>query len=132
MNYDEYSARRWERTEDRFRKIEYRLLWELGARYDGLVQEAQPDKPAPEEKTKPSINWDHVAEKWKWLAQDKNGQSYLFLSEPVVPQNACAWHSADGRRVAGVDAISSFTPGTCDWKDSLVERPTGEQTECKS
>lgn len=69
--------------------------------------------------TKPSINWDHVHPDFKWMATDKCGETYLFVSEPTI--DISLW---DGPQWVCASNWTSFVPGTCDWKDSLVERPT--------
>ena len=69
--------------------------------------------------TKPSIEWSHVNENYKYLAMDEDGLNYLFTKEPV--QAASEWTSNAPYIYAG--HFASLIPGTCDWKDSLVERP---------
>lgn len=75
--------------------------------------------------TKPSINWDHVAPEFVVMATDGDGSSWLYRKIPMPMENKCRWHD-----IEWVDAIlfSSFTPGTCDWRDSLVIRPGYEET----
>ena len=65
--------------------------------------------------TKPSINWDHVLPEYKWLARDSGGVAWLYSNKPREPDT--------NGTIAPVRAFSSYSPGTCDWKDSLVERP---------
>lgn len=75
--------------------------------------------------TKPPINWDHVHPDFKWIATDKDGQTYLYSEKPVIRFDSC-WNihvcgmSVDARH------FQSLVPGTCDWRDSLVERPKGD------
>ena len=69
--------------------------------------------------TKPSINWEHVDGVFQYLAMDENGLHHLFAEkpEPVVLEwatNALYTHA---------EHFVSFTPGTCNWLDSLVKRP---------
>jgi len=65
-----------------------------------------------------SINWDHVAPEWKWMARDPYGDVYLFTDDPTL--KAQEW-------VCNGDVVpvcfSSYVRGTVDWKDSLVRRP---------
>ena len=68
---------------------------------------------------KPSIDWSHVSEIFKYLAMDEDGLNYLFTKEPV--QAASEWTSNAPYIYAG--HFASLVPGTCDWKDSLVKRP---------
>lgn len=71
--------------------------------------------------TKPSINWDHVAQEYKWLTMDNDGESILHAAAPVCMEHE-GWWSSDGPEIAAHN-FSSYTPGTCDWEDSLVQRP---------
>ena len=69
---------------------------------------------------KPSINWEHVRDEYKFLAQDANGEVWLYSEEPVISED----HWVVTRELcAYVQFYTSYTPGTCDWKDSLVARP---------
>ncbi len=73
----------------------------------------------PIELTKPSINWSHVHEDYKWMATDKNGDTFVFTSLPRLKRNV--WSNDHDEPEAAI--FTSFKVGTCDWKDSLVERP---------
>ncbi len=69
----------------------------------------------------PSINWDHVNPDYNWLATDKDGRSFLYIGRPADEDNSwCTPGSEYGR----ADAIVSFKPGTCPWRESLVRRPS--------
>ena len=72
--------------------------------------------------THPTINWYQVAPEYKWLAMDKSGVCYLYRTTPYIPHSAQTTWLPVGQRVRA-DVLLSFKPGTCDWKDSLVERP---------
>jgi hypothetical protein len=78
--------------------------------------------------TKPSINWDHVSEKWQWLAKDENGRTYLHDSKPSLSRALLSWHTKD-YNASNATHFSSFSPGDCDWKDSLVQRPAKDMSE---
>ena len=69
--------------------------------------------------TKPSIDWNHVSPEYNYLAQDKNGDGYLCGKNPhrvdVIWSMETPYISAT--------TFTSYVPGTCKWKDSLVERP---------
>ena len=69
--------------------------------------------------TKPLIDWDHVNESCKWLAMDEGGHHHLFVEKPT--RSVIQWTSDAPYDYAG--HFASLIPGTCDWKDSLVERP---------
>ena len=69
--------------------------------------------------TKPSIDWSHVSPEYNYLAQDSNGQGYLCSENPS--RHTLAWvMEAPYIRAT---TFTSYEPGTCDWKDSLVKRP---------
>ena len=69
--------------------------------------------------TKPSIDWSHVNERFQWLATDDDGKSYLYVEEPQ--QDEHRWET--GQTYTSAAHFASFTPGTCNWKHSLVKRP---------
>ena len=68
---------------------------------------------------KPSIDWSHVSSEYNYLAQDENGQGYLCGKNPHRMNTAWCMETPYIR----ANVFSSYEPGTCDWKDSLVERP---------
>ena len=73
--------------------------------------------------TKPSINWEHVTHKFKFLSKDINGDYWLFEEKPI--KTADGWDVTQGE-CSTVHSHVSFTPGTCNWEDSLITRPDGE------
>lgn len=73
-------------------------------------------------KTKPSINWDHVSPEWQWLAVDACQEAYMYDEKPIL--GPVSWTGDCDYKEA--DAFASYSRGTCDWKDSLVERPESE------
>ena len=72
--------------------------------------------------TKPFINWEHVHNKFKWLAQDSEGGYWLYEEEPIEIDGEWICSSGD---CTSAEGFISLIPGTCDWKDSLVARPEG-------
>ena len=68
---------------------------------------------------KPSIDWSHVNENFKWLAMDADGKFHIYTDKPL--QGNQQWTT----NMPYTPAIyfASFVPGTCDWRDSLVKRP---------
>ena len=68
---------------------------------------------------KPSIDWSHVSEDFQWLAMDSGGLHHLFAEKPEPIVEEWATHA----RYIYAGHFASFTPGTCDWQDSLVKRP---------
>ena len=75
-----------------------------------------------ESAAKPSINWSHVKDKYKWLAVNANGGADVFENEPKVDAVAAYWYNPKGG-CNKVNGLASYEPGTCDWCDSLVKRP---------
>ncbi len=75
--------------------------------------------------TKPSIDWEHVAPEYVALATDKSGYSYLFTKVPEATTNN--WET--GSLCKSAEVFQSFVKGTCDWKDSLVLRPSADLGE---
>lgn len=73
--------------------------------------------------TKPSINWDHVSPRFMYLACDGNGIG--ILSPFKMTPKGYGWGASISEENAFVNAgcFSSFEPGTCDWKESLIKRP---------
>ena len=69
--------------------------------------------------TKPSIDWSHVSENFQYLAMDERGLHHLFVEKPERISAEWITHAL----YIYADHFASFTPGTCDWKDSLVKRP---------
>ena len=73
---------------------------------------------------KPSIDWSHVKGEYKWLSVDKDGSVYVYANEPEHSESNY-WYSQEGIHYE-VSGLASYTPGTCDWQDSVVKRPEGE------
>ena len=69
--------------------------------------------------TKPSIEWSHVSEEFQYLAMDADGRCWLWVTKPAPFQEQWCGDSL----AVKAENFSSSIPGTCDWKDSLVERP---------
>ena len=69
--------------------------------------------------TKPSIDWSHVSENFQYLAMDGRGLHHLFVEKPERISAEWITHAL----YIYADHFASFTPGTCDWEDSLVKRP---------
>jgi len=69
--------------------------------------------------TQPSVNWDHIADDWNAMAKDENGRIWFYAEVSGISGDA--WN---GSRPVSMKALASLDPGTCDWRDSLVRRPT--------
>lgn len=74
-----------------------------------------------ESATKPSIDWSHVKEDYKWLAVCAYGGADVYENEPKVGAGGYWYNPKGGRN--NVNVLASYVPGTCDWRDSLVKRP---------
>lgn len=66
-----------------------------------------------------SINWDHVSPEWKYLFRSTTGTAYLSDSPPYKTRTC--WVNI-GKPLKATSFVS-YSQGTTDWKDSLVERP---------
>ena len=69
--------------------------------------------------TKPSIDWDHVSSEYNYLVQDSDGEGYLCSTQPERTESG--WNTESSYTLAST--FTSYVPGTCDWRDSLVKRP---------
>ena len=72
--------------------------------------------------TKPMIDWNHVNENFRYLMMDECGQHWLTTSRPTILATPERWVCGGVAQSAG--QFASLIPGTCNWKDSLVKRPT--------
>lgn len=104
--YEFYSSSGWSRVSP---------VWSKAATY----------RVAELPKTKPSIDWSHVAPLYGWLAADAYGAAWLYRERPH--RGPVAWRGVVPSIRA--EGFVSFVPGTCDWKDSLVCRPGIEDNE---
>ena len=75
----------------------------------------------PQPTTKPSIDWSHVAPEYQWLARDANGRGFLYEDAPRLISEGGVWATSPCYLLAR--HFASYTPGTCDWRESLVQRP---------
>jgi hypothetical protein len=75
----------------------------------------------PQQPKKPSIDWSHVAPCVVAIARDADGGAYLYAGLPSVSAYCSEWVANCDAYAA--NAFASYTPGTCDWRDSLVQRP---------
>ena len=81
----------------------------------------RPVKIVQDESTKPSIDWSHVKDKYKWLSVNANGSADVYEYEPKVGGGGYWCNPKGGSNK--VNGLASYVPGTCDWRDSLVKRP---------
>ena len=73
-----------------------------------------------DEHRKPSIDWEHVSSEFNYLAEDADGGVFLYEDKPFTATET--WTVDNGER-AEANTLASYTKGTCDWKESLIERP---------
>lgn len=69
-----------------------------------------------------TINWDHVNEKYNYLARDRDGECFLFENKPTIAYNSNVWNYQEGGCIQA-NLFTSLSVGTVDWKDSLQVRP---------
>lgn len=67
-----------------------------------------------------SINWDHVAPEWQWMARDNFDDVWLFMKEPSACDSG-RWETRGGSVLCV--PFASYARGTVDWRQSLVRRP---------
>lgn len=65
-----------------------------------------------------TINWDHVAPEFKYMARDENGWCWISEKKPI--KREFIWGHNESICANG---FSSYRKGTVDWKESLVIRP---------
>ena len=75
--------------------------------------------------TKPSIDWEHVAPEYVALATDSDGDSFIYTKIPEAYVDK--WET--DHPWTDAEVFQSFVKGTCDWKDSLVIRPSADLEE---
>lgn len=73
------------------------------------------------------VNWPMFGKRWKHAAKDPNDHLWLYETHPALDK---AFWTALGHSVMLTrdDMLSeeAYKLGTCDWRDSLVSRPTEE------
>ena len=100
--------------------------WVKPARYTSLTAHSVTFRKKSTPLTKPEIPWDAIKDEYKWAARDSSGKVWIYTSIPEVSPSFGSWDTPLGRGPQIADFISrslKVDPGTCDWKDSLVQRP---------
>jgi hypothetical protein len=73
---------------------------------------------------KPSINWDHVSDRFNYLTLDNKGEiesAWLYAKKPFWDYG---WNSGEsGDTVASATFFKSLNPGNCEPEESLICRP---------
>jgi len=73
---------------------------------------------------RPSCNWDHVNKDYDWMAADGDGTLWFYSVRPKRSSVHSTWHGDGDGQGRPAETHISVTPGTCEWRDSLVRRPT--------
>lgn len=80
------------------------------------------ERPNRTTRIKPSINWVVVPDKFRWLATDMDGESWLYQNQPEIDDNR-RWVDPIGAGCCPVTNRDDMFIGRLPWYDSLVERP---------
>ena len=72
--------------------------------------------------TPPSIDWNHVPEKFKYMATDRDGLTFLYEELPTRDNNEWYVDSEYEGEFEEAECFKSYKPGTVYWKFSLVKR----------
>lgn len=75
--------------------------------------------------TKPVVPWDALADWVNFVARDEDGDFYGFETRPKLETISWSTRTLD-HNIYDLDAVK-IDPGTCDWRESLVERPKGDK-----
>lgn len=108
------ALRKWEHGVEAYGHFGWGIFGGKGSWDTSRTYRARPDPIVPD-----SINWDHVAPEWKWMARDKTDEVWFFDEKPE--SDYAYWCAKDGMLVCA--GFASYRRGTVAWQDSLVERP---------
>lgn len=70
-----------------------------------------------------TIDWSHVAPRFKFMARDYSGNTYLYECKPKM--TLIEFYCNETDRLVLADDYASFRRGSVDWSESLVCRPEG-------
>lgn len=79
--------------------------------------------------TLPSINWDHLTDKYNFIAVDADRRGWAFEKYPL--RTDMYWYPQDNSSCVELKHFTSFTAGNCPWENSVVERNKVENNEEK-
>lgn len=72
----------------------------------------------------PLVDWSLYPSWAKFRAHSADGAAYVFSNRPQLDSNSGYWIPTDDIYSVCRQCLPEHTPAlTCDWKDSLVERP---------
>lgn len=69
--------------------------------------------------TKPTAPWEVLPDWATRIATDENGEIHCYEGAPDLSLHAWVTHD----KFFEITPLKGVTPGTCDWRDSLVEIP---------
>lgn len=72
--------------------------------------------------TPDTVDWTQLPEWAMWVARDGHQTAWAFEREPLLAER---YWGSDWRTVP-ITEFPFYTPGTCDWTESLQQRPEGE------
>ena len=81
-------------------------------------------KPSP--RTKPSVDWSHLHDDFNYIATDMSGASFGYEHKPLLSEAIFSYEM--GGKVFPLEGLASFKAGTCDWRESLVMRPSTDDS----
>lgn len=76
-------------------------------------------------KTQMTVPWDILISDIQWVFKDNQGKVYGSIEKPLMDNLE---YSADYRMVIPIWLLKGFNAGTCNWSDSLIQRPQKENT----
>ena len=84
----------------------------------------------PKEQKKLNIPWELIKPEFTQAAMDENGEVFVFTQEEIsFIATGCCWCFNDlygGKCISISESLTIDTDGI-DWKESLTQRPEGEQ-----
>ena len=79
-------------------------------------------KPAP---TKPDVDWSVLIDEIIHIARDEDDRVWGYIVKPYFFEDDGVWRAEE--KCYCLDGLKSISPGTCDWRDSLIVRPGYEE-----
>ena len=77
----------------------------------------------PQPATPMTIPWEAIKPEWKWAAKDEDRVVWVFTVKPVPA--TYRWLTSVGN-IMRICPLIKMGLGTCDWRDSLQQRPEGK------
>lgn len=70
-------------------------------------------------------DWSVLPPEYKWIARNRTGDAWAGTEPPRLSLATQYWRWGGTKHLISVDMLTVFKRGTCDWQDSLIERPEG-------